>query len=46
MKDGITIPTDPESEAMLQHVLVRAVAASKFGEEGYYRLAAITSGEV
>ena len=46
LKDGITIPADPESDAMLQRVLVRAVAATKWGDEGYYRLAAVTSGEV
>jgi hypothetical protein len=31
---------------MLQRVLVRTVAATKWGDEGYYRLAAVTSGEV
>jgi len=46
LKDGITIPADSVSDAMLQRVLVRAVAATKFGDEGYYRLAAVTSGEV
>ena len=46
LKDGIAIPTDSASDAMLQRVLVRAVAATKFGDEGYYRLAAVTSGEV
>ena len=45
-KDGITIPADAASDAMLQRVLVRTVAATKWGDEGYYRLAAVTSGEV
>jgi carboxyl-terminal processing protease len=45
-KDGIAIPSDADADAMLQRVLVRTVAATKWGDEGYYRLAAITSGEV
>ena len=45
-KDGITIPTGADTDAMLQRVLVRTVAATKWGDEGYYRLAAVTSGEV
>lgn len=46
LKDGVTIDGDSASAAMLQRVLVRAVAASKFGDEGYYRLSAVTSPEV
>ena len=45
-KDGIAIPTDSASDAILQRVLVRTVAGSKWGDEGFYRLAAVTSGEV
>jgi carboxyl-terminal processing protease len=45
-KDGITIPSDADTDAMLQRVLVRTVAATKWGDEGYYRLAAVTSPEV
>ena len=45
-KDGIQIPTDTASDSMLQRVLVRTVAGTKWGDEGYYRLAAITSPEV
>jgi carboxyl-terminal processing protease len=45
-KNGVAIPTDSASDAMLQRVLVRTVAATKWGDEGYYRLAAITSPEV
>jgi hypothetical protein len=46
LKDGITIPADSASDAMLQRVLVRAAAATKWGDEGYYRLSAVTSSEV
>lgn len=45
-KDGIVIPADAESDVMLQRVLVRTVAGTKWGDEGYYRLSAITSPEV
>jgi carboxyl-terminal processing protease len=45
-KDGIEIPSDTASDSMLQRVLVRTVAGTKWGDEGYYRLAAITSPEV
>ena len=45
-KNGVTIPADSATESMLQRVLVRAVAATKWGDEGYYRLAAVTSPEV
>ena len=45
-KNGVTIPSDADTDAMLQRVLVRTVAATKWGDEGYYRLAAVTSGEV
>ena len=46
MKNGVAIPTDSATDAMLQLVLVRTVAATKWGDEGYYRLAAVTSSEV
>ena len=46
LKDGVTIPIDAESDAMLQRVLARAVAATKFGDAGYYRISAVTSPEV
>jgi len=45
-KDGITIPSDTETDALLQRVLVRTVAETKWGDEGYFRLAAVTSPEV
>ena len=45
-KNGVAIPTDTATDAMLQRVLVRNVAATKWGDEGYYRLAAVTSVEV
>ena len=46
LKDGIAIPADSASDAMLQRVLVRSVAATKFGDAGYYRISAVTSPEV
>jgi hypothetical protein len=45
-KDGIAIPSDSATESILQRVLVRTVAGSKWGDEGYYRLSAVTSPEV
>jgi hypothetical protein len=45
-KNGIVIPTDTATDAILQRVLVRTVAATKWGDEGYYRLSAVTSSEV
>ena len=45
-KNGVAIPTDSATDVMLQRVLVRTVAATKWGDEGYYRLAAVTSSEV
>jgi carboxyl-terminal processing protease len=45
-KNGVAIPSDSATDALLQRVLVRTVAATKWGDEGYYRLAAVTSGEV
>jgi carboxyl-terminal processing protease len=45
-KNGIAIPADTATDALLQRVLVRTVAGTKWGDEGYYRLAAVTSSEV
>lgn len=45
-KNGVAIPTDTVTDALLQRVLVRTVAGTKWGDEGYYRLAAVTSSEV
>lgn len=42
--EGIEIPADADS--LLQRVLVRAVALAKWGEEGYYRMVAVTDPEV
>jgi carboxyl-terminal processing protease len=44
--DGIDIPSSPDANGMLQRVLVREVARTKWGDEGYYRLSAVTSPEV
>jgi carboxyl-terminal processing protease len=45
-KNGVAIPTDTATDALLQRVLVRTVAGTKWGDEGYYRIAAVTSSEV
>ncbi len=45
-KSGVAIPTDSATDGMLQKMLVRNVAATKWGDEGYYRLAAVTSVDV
>jgi carboxyl-terminal processing protease len=39
-QQGVSIPAGPEVDAVLQRVLVRAVARAKFGEGGYLRVAA------
>jgi carboxyl-terminal processing protease len=45
-KNGVVIPSDGAADVMLQRVLVRTVAGTKWGDEGYYRLSAVTSSEV
>ena len=45
-KDGSRFRPMQTPDAMLQRVLVRTVAATKWGDEGFYRLAAVTSREV
>jgi carboxyl-terminal processing protease len=42
--EGVEIPADADS--LLQGELVRAVALAKWGEEGYYRLVAVTDPQV
>jgi hypothetical protein len=37
----VAIPSGDEVDAELQRVLTRALARAKFGESGYYRVAAI-----
>ncbi|AHG88092.1 peptidase S41 [Gemmatirosa kalamazoonensis] len=36
-KQGVAIPTDTAADARLQRALVRAVAAARWGEAGWYR---------
>jgi carboxyl-terminal processing protease len=45
-QQGVAIPTGDEVDAELQRVLTRALARAKFGETGYYRLAAILDSSV
>jgi hypothetical protein len=40
-QQGVSIPVDSETDAELQRVLVRAAARAKFGDRGYYRVAAL-----
>ena len=45
-QQGVTIPTGDDVDAELQRVLTRALARAKFGESGYYRVAAILDSTV
>jgi carboxyl-terminal processing protease len=40
-QQGVSIPAGNEVDAELQRVLVRAVGRAKFGDQGYYRVAAL-----
>jgi carboxyl-terminal processing protease len=40
-QQGVSMPTGNDADAELQRVLVRAVARAKFGDQGYYRVAAL-----
>lgn len=40
-QQGVALPTGPEVDAQLQRVLTRALARAKFGDTGYYRVAAL-----
>jgi hypothetical protein len=40
-QQGVPIPAGSDVDAQLQRVLVRAVARAKFGDQGYYRVAAL-----
>jgi carboxyl-terminal processing protease len=40
-QQGVTIPPGDDIDAELQRVLTRALARAKFGETGYYRIAAL-----
>jgi carboxyl-terminal processing protease len=45
-KNGIIVPPGTESDRLLQRMLTRGVARMKWGEEGYYRMAAILDPDV
>ena len=40
-QQGVTIPAGNDVDAELQRMLTRALARAKFGESGYYRIAAL-----
>lgn len=40
-QQGVTLPAGEDVDAELQRVLTRALARAKFGDSGYYRVAAI-----
>ena len=40
-QQGVSIPTGEESDAVLQRLLARAAARVRFGEAGYYQIAAL-----
>ena len=40
-QQGVSIPAGNDVDAALQRVLVRAVGRAKFGDQGYYRVAAL-----
>jgi carboxyl-terminal processing protease len=45
-QQGASIPAGSDIDAELQRVLVRAVARAKFGDQGYYRVAALVDALV
>jgi hypothetical protein len=45
-RQGVTIPPGAESDSLLQRVLVPAAARVKWGDGGYYRLAAMLDSDV
>ena len=45
-RQGVTIPTDGDADALLQRVLTRAVAAAKWGDAGEYGVSAKLDTEV
>ncbi|HVE77972.1 MAG TPA: S41 family peptidase [Gemmatimonadaceae bacterium] len=45
-RQGLAIPEGAEVDARLERALVRQVAYTKFGDPGYYRVAAATDGAV
>jgi len=45
-EQGVTIPDGAEADARLERAIVRWVALAKWGDPGYYRLAAVQSADV
>ena len=45
-KEGIIVPPGAESDSLLNRVLVKRIAQVKFGDEGFYRLAALLDADV
>lgn len=45
-EQGVTIPEDGETEALLERSIVRWVAQAKWGAPGYYRVVALQSADV
>ncbi|MFL5383243.1 MAG: S41 family peptidase [Longimicrobiaceae bacterium] len=45
-RQGLPVPDGAEVDARLQRVLVRALAGTKWGPEGYYRVAAVLDPQV
>ena len=45
-EQGVTIPDGADADARLERAIVRWVARAKWGDAGFYRLAAVQSGDV
>jgi carboxyl-terminal processing protease len=45
-KQGVAIPSGPEPDAWLQRTLAARIAAAKWGDTGYYRVAAALDPEI
>ncbi|HUF25669.1 MAG TPA: S41 family peptidase [Gemmatimonadaceae bacterium] len=45
-REGASVPDGPEADALLERRLLLRVALTKWGPEGYYRLAAVLDPEV
>ena len=45
-RDGVRIPAGAEADSLLAGLIVRRVADAKWGDDGYYRLVAVTDPEV
>ena len=45
-QQAVAIPAGDDVDGVLQHVLARALARAKFGDAGYYRIAAVVDPTV